>query len=110
MPGYFYACTDCGCPGVERDFNRCGSCCLRKPRPAQSAALALPAPPEAVQAVPLAHQAILLASQQRLLDYETTPQDWAEFGEFCREMNQRDQDLRDARREVEYQDMLDAQL
>ena len=63
---YYHACTDCGCPGVERDFNRWGSC-AGKPRPAQTPALALPAPPDANGATG-----------------EPTAQDWAGFGNGAR--------------------------
>ena len=41
---------------------------------------------------------------------EPTEEDWADFRVFCREMDLRDQDLMDARRELEYQDSLDAGL
>jgi hypothetical protein len=39
--------------------------------------------------------------------YEPTEQDWADFHAWCRERDERNQDLEDARRESEYQDMLE---
>lgn len=92
MSSYYHACRICGCPGVERDFNKCGSC-AGKQHQAQTPAPALNAPLEAVQAVT-----------------EPTAQDWADFGAWCLEVDLRDQDLQDAHRELEYQDMLDAEL
>jgi len=39
--------------------------------------------------------------------YEPTEQDWADFHAWCREQDEHNQDLEDARRESEYQDMLE---
>jgi hypothetical protein len=39
--------------------------------------------------------------------YEPTDQDWADFHAWCRERDERNQDLEDAYRESQYQDMLE---
>jgi len=92
MSSYYHACTDCGCLGVERDFNRCGSCAGKSQVP-QPAVLIPTAPVEATQATE-----------------EPTAQDWQDYYAWCQEQDLRDRDMMDAHRELEYQDILDAQL
>ena len=39
--------------------------------------------------------------------YEPTQEDWADFHAWCREQDERNQDLEDAYRESQYQDLLE---
>ena len=94
---YYHACTDCGCPGVEHDHYRCGSCAGLPDQPPNPAAPAPIAPPEA-------------AGATETTPYEPTEADLADYHAWCQEQDHQARDMMDAHREMEYQDMMDARL
>lgn len=88
----------CGLPGVDSDFSVCAGTPVPGPLQLQAEPAAPPpgTPPE--------------PAQTTVPSFEPNTEDWADYHAWCREQDARDQDLRDARRELEYRDMLDAKL
>ena len=97
---FYHACTDCGCPGVERGFNRCARARARL-CPAQTPAQPTEAPPESVQAAPAGRDG------PGRLPHSTG---LGRLRGMVRQGGLRNRDEVDAHRELEYLDMMDAGL